>query len=207
MKNNLIIVAGCSGSGKTTVAGKILKSYDKGIAQIICLDRFYRDDRTKSFPLVESTGKFNFDHPDSLDWKLLYKCLLNLLKGKPTEIPNYNYFISRREKVGEKIKPTKVIILEGTLPLYDKKIADLASLKLFVKTPLDICLIRRMKRDQATRGRSIDSIVEQWQTAVRPMYEKYVYPSKNHADLILPWQKVNEEGLSIILQAIEKLGK
>lgn len=207
MKNKLILVAGCSGSGKTTVSSQIKNSFKKGQAQIICLDRFYKANRDNKFPKVRATNDYNFDHPNAFDWKLVRKCIKDLLNNKATEIPRYNYYVSKREKKGEIVKPTKIIILEGTLPLYDEELREMASFKLFVKTPLDFCLIRRIERDQKTRGRSLESILKRWQTAVSPMYTQFVYPTKNIADLIIPWITINTEGLKVILPALQNLVK
>lgn len=207
MKNKLIIVAGCSGSGKTTIAGKILNCFNKGQAQVICLDRFYFG-RCPKVPFVKQTGQYNFDHPSSLDWKYLYKSLSDLLKNKATQLPCYDYTISKRKEEVEQAKPSKIIILEGTLPLYNKRVRDLAALKIFVDTPIDTCFARRVKRDQKERGRKLDQITKRWKTTVKPMYEKFVVPTKNMADLILPWNDGdNQAGLDLVLTAIRKLVK
>jgi len=206
MKNKLIIVAGCSGSGKSTVSKTILENFNPGDAQIICLDRFYKKTKNE-MPKVRKNGPVNYDHPDAFDWSLLYKCLTNLLNNRVTTLPVYDYQIQTRLKEGEVFKPSKVIILEGILPLYDKRVNDLASLKVYVDTPLDECFIRRLLRDQGERGRSINSIVKQWQEAVRPMYNAYVEPLKNLADLILPWDRININGLEFLTTAIKETFK
>ena len=206
MKNELIIVAGCSGSGKTTVAKKIYDNFKSGWAQIICLDRFYLKDKNK-IPKLDKNGNINFDHPLAFDWHLLIKSLKNLLNNKSTIIPIYNYKISDREKHGELLKPTKFIILEGIMPLYNNEISSLAVLKVFVDTPLDECFIRRLLRDKNERGRSIQSIVDQWLYSVRPMYIQYVEPTKTKADLILPWHKLNEKGSKYLTEAIKHIPK
>jgi len=206
MKNKLIIVAGCSGSGKSTVSKTILANFNPGDAQIICLDRFYKKSKTE-MPKVGKNGPCNYDHPDAFDWTLLRKCLINLLKGKVTSLPVYDYQVQARKKEGEVFKPSKIIILEGILPLYDDRVTELASLKVYVDTPLDECFIRRLLRDQDERGRSIKSIVKQWQEAVRPMYNAYVEPLKNQADLILPWDRININGLEFLTTAIRETFK
>lgn len=206
MKNKLIIVAGCSGSGKTTIAKKIFDSFKPGWAQIICLDRFYLKDKNK-IPKLNKKGDINFDHPLAFDWQLVTKSLTNLLNNKSATIPVYNYKISDREKQGIIVKPTKFIILEGIMPLFDNKISSLAVLKVFVDTPLDECFIRRLLRDKNERGRSIQSIVNQWLESVRPMYIQYVEPTKAKADLILPWHKLNVNGLKYLTAAIKHIPK
>lgn len=206
MKNKLIIVAGCSGSGKTTVATRILQCFKKGQAQVVCLDRFYFG-KSKKVPFIKKIGQYNFDHPNSIDWKLLEKCIDDLLKNKSTYVPRYDYAISKRDKKLYKIQPTRIVILEGTLPLYNEKIRNLASLKIFVKTPMDVCFIRRLVRDQKDRGQKLDSIIQRWQSSVRPMYEQYVYPTKSLSNIILPWDGENEIGLDVVLNSIKRFVK
>ena len=206
MKNKLIVVAGCSGSGKTTIAKKILDSFKPGYAQIICLDRFYLKDKNK-IPKLNEKGDINFDHPLAFDWHLVIKSIRNLLNDKSTMIPTYNYKISNREKHGQLVKPTRFIILEGIMPLFDNKISSLAVLKVFVDAPLDECFIRRLLRDMNERGRSIQAIVNQWLGSVRPMYTQYVEPTKTKADLILPWHKLNVNGLKHLIEAIRHIHK
>lgn len=206
MKNKLIIVAGCSGSGKTTIANEILKTFRKGQAQVICLDRFYWG-KCKKVPFNKKTGQYNFDHPSAFDWKWAEKSLKDLLNNKSTFIPKYDYLTSTREKTVQKVKPTKVIILEGTLPLYEERIRNLATLKVFVKTPMDVCFIRRLQRDQKERGRKTEWIVKRWQTAVRPMYEQFIYPTKAMSNVIIPWDGDNKAGLSVLLNSIKHLVK
>lgn len=204
MKNKLIIVAGSSGSGKSTISKTILENFGAGVAQIVCLDRFYLKDKTK-LPKVAGTQHANYDHPDAFDWPLARKCIKSLLNGKPTEFPVYNYLTQNRAKKGQIIKPSDIVILEGTLPLYDQELIEMANLKIYVDTSLDECFIRRLLRDQEERGRSIKSVIKQWKEAVKPMYELYVEPSKKHADLILPWEKININGLEFLTSAIYKL--
>lgn len=206
MKNKLIIVAGCSGSGKTTIANSILKNFKVGVAQIISLDSFYLANSTK-IPKLHNSTTINFDHPRAFDWELLIQCLKKLLNGQKTNIPQYNYELSMREKKWKNVNPTKVIILEGILPLINQKLFELATLKIFVDTPLDECFIRRLTRDQIERGRSIKSIIKQWQESVRPMYNQYVEPTKMNADLILPWHKINIVGLDNLTKIVRVISK
>jgi len=206
MKNKLVIVAGSSGSGKSTIAKTILESVKAGNAQIICLDRFYLKDK-KSMPKVESSDAINYDHPDSFEWKLVIKCLKELLENKSTILPSYDYVVQARKTKGDKIKPTKLIILEGTLPLVNNELRKLADLKIYVDTPLDECFIRRLQRDNVERGRSVKSVIKQWKEAVKPMYVQYVEPSKVHADLVLPWEKVNISGIEVLTRAIRSVVK
>lgn len=202
MKNKLIIVAGCSGSGKTRVANKIKNSF-KDKAQILCLDRFYNEN-PKDIVKVKSSGNRNFDHPDSLDWTLFKKCLSSLLNNKKTFIPVYNYKVHKREDKWQLIKPTKIIILEGFLALYDDSINKLASLKIFVDTPIDLCFKRRLNRDQKERNRTVASVTKQWKESVLPMYNKYSKPQRDKSDFLLPWAKPNATSIKYLLTAIKQ---
>lgn len=202
MKNKLIIVAGCSGSGKTTVSQKIKNSFENNDAQILCMDRFYKPS-AKFMPIVKKTGKPNFDHPDSFDWTLLRRCLKSLLNGKATYVPSYDYKTHTRNKKMDFIKPTQIIIFEGFLALYDDKINNLAELKIYVDTSMDECFIRRLKRDQIERGRSAQSVVQQWTHSVKPMYDIYVKPRRWVAHFLMPWDKPNNKSIEYIIAAIK----
>lgn len=206
MKNKLIIVAGCSGSGKTTVSKSISDSFNKKDVQTICLDRFYKK-TAKDMPKCEKSGHPNFDHPDAIDWTLLRKCLKNLLAGKTTKLPAYDYVRHVRKTKPDIVKPTKIIILEGVLSLYDKKINNLAELKIFVDTYIDECFARRAKRDQVERGRTLESIVLQWTESVKPMYDKYVKPNRWSADFLMPWDNKNKQSLKYLIAAIKTVLK
>lgn len=203
MKNKLIIVAGCSGSGKSYVSKTILHSFRKKDAQIICMDRFYKKSASL-MPKVKKSGNPNFDHPDAIDWQTLIKCLTSLLNGKTTLVPKYDYVHHKRIK-GEKLKPSKIIILEGVLALLNNKINKMAELKIFVDTSTNQCFIRRLKRDKAERGRSTKSIINQWTESVKPMYDIYVKPKRWVADFLLPWDKRNANSLKYLSAAVQML--
>jgi uridine kinase len=156
----LIIVCGGSGSGKTTVANEIKRLLPKKIScQIISMDTFYK-------PLDQKYGKdiyakYNFDHPNAFDWELMKEKLFQLTSGKVTEIPVYDYCSSSRLNKVEKVKPTDIIIFEGILSLHDKDIANKAKIKIFIDTPSDERLIRRMMRDKVERKRTDEDIINQ----------------------------------------------
>lgn len=201
MKNKLIIVAGCSGSGKSTVSSKIKQSFGQNKAQIICMDRFYKTNSAKMPKL--SNGHVNFDHPDAFDWLLLRKCLKSLLNNKPTKVPVYDYATHQRKKESELVKPTKIIVFEGFLALYDKTFNDMAELKVYVDTSLEECFKRRLERDQKQRNRTTQSVKLQWNESVVPMFNKYVKPNINVADFLLPWEKTNTKSLNYLIAAIK----
>lgn len=202
MVNKLIIVAGCSGSGKTTVAKKIKASFNKRDAQILCMDRFYKAE-AKLMPKVKKSGNPNFDHPDSFDWKLLRQCLNSLLNNKKTLVPSYDYKNHRRTKKWDLLQPTRVIILEGFLALFDDGLNKLAELKVYVDTSMDECFIRRLHRDQKERRRTVESIVRQWTESVKPMYDMYVKPRRWVADFLIPWDKHNSNSIKYLISAIK----
>lgn len=202
MKNKLIIVAGCSGSGKTTVSKTIRDSFKSTDAQIICMDRFYKAN-VNMMPKVKKSGNPNFDHPDSFDWPLLKQCLKNLLNNKPTNIPVYDYSTHKRKAKMELVKPTKIIIFEGFLALYDDRFNDMAELKIYVDTSLDECFVRRLHRDQTERKRTVESIVHQWTESVKPMYDAYVKPRRWISDFLIPWDKGNPNGVKYLIAGIK----
>ncbi len=201
MKNKLIIIAGCSGSGKSTVAKKICNIFSKKDAQIICIDRFYKKN-VALMPKLKN-GHANFDHPKAFDWSLLRKCLKSLLCNKSIKVPQYDYAIHARKKHLQLIRPTKIIIFEGFLALYDKQFNNMAELKIFVDTDEQDCFKRRLKRDQIKRQRTVKSIKTQWNESVLPMYNKYVKPCRWVADLILPWDKINNKSIKYLTQGIK----
>lgn len=155
----LILLAGGSGSGKTTVAEEIIKNLPADINGIaICQDRFYNDNASDK---NKNLDEFNYDHPNALNWRLMRKQLRSLLSNKMTYLPIYDYKIHGHLKEKDKIKPTDVIIFEGIHALYDDEINSLSDLKIFVDTPKDESFIRRLERDVKMRNRSIDSVISQ----------------------------------------------
>lgn len=202
MRNKLIILAGSSGSGKTTIAKKMAEKFKKSQVQIICLDHFYKPDNIlkKMF-----NSQPNHDHPLSFDWKLLKSVIKKLLSGQSTSIPVYDYITNTRTTRSIRIKPSKILILEGTLALYDKAIRNWASLKVFVDTPLDECFIRRLERDVIERNRTRQSVIKKWHQTVRPMFFEFVWRESEMADIILPWYQNNPRGLKTLFSAMQTI--
>lgn len=201
-KVTIIGIAGGSGSGKTRLSKNILKETNSAEVQIIEVDSYYKDLSHISF---EERAVNNFDHPDAIDFELLYKHLKDIINNKVINIPIYDYKThTRYENKIKKIERVKVIILEGILSLYSAKIRKLMSLKIFVDTPNDIRILRRIKRDVNKRGRTIECVTEQYNNTVKPMFLKYVKPTRDYADLIVPFGGKNKISVDAIVTNIKK---
>lgn len=198
----LIGIAGGTGSGKTTVARGIYDRVGAGRIEWIAHDSYYRDFTGH----VPEKGRVNFDHPDSLESELLVRHLDELCQGQAIEVPVYDFAThSRRSDRTQRVEPRRVIIVEGILVLAEPEIRKRIDIKLFVDTPPDIRLVRRLVRDIDQRGRSLHSVLEQYMSTVRPMHEEFVEPSKRHADLIIPEGAENLVAMEAIISRIEHL--
>jgi len=196
----LIGIAGGTGSGKTTMADRIIEEFPEHCV-LICQDSYYKDISHLS---VEERAKTNFDHPDSLDFDLLRQHLLDLAQGKAIEKPIYSFKTHARETTTERVEPAQVIIVEGILLFAVPEMRDLFDLKIFVKTDDDVRLLRRIERDIAERGRSFDGVKEQYLKTVKPMHDAYVEPSKHYADVIFPMGKPNQKALNLVFSKIRE---
>ena len=204
MKNKIIIIgiAGGSGSGKTRLVKNILNKVDNLKVDAIELDSYYKD---LSHLIFSEREKSNFDHPDSVDFNLLQENLEDLINNREISVPIYDYKTHTREKnTSRKINNINVIILEGIFALYTKKIRDLMTIKLFVDTPSDIRVLRRIKRDVNKRERSIDSVMTQYKETVRPMFIEFVSPTQRYADIIIPYGGKNKVSIDTIVTTIKK---
>ncbi len=204
MKSIIIGIAGGTGSGKTTISKNISKAYGKGEVLRLDLDSYYRD-------LSEMTRKerstVNFDHPSSLEIELLVKHVEALCQGKTVQIPIYNFSTHNRAKETQRVEPHRVIIIEGIMALNFPELTGLMDVKLYVDTPSDIRFIRRLKRDIVERGRSVDSVIEQYRETVRPMHYQFVEPHKYMADLIIPEGGMNRVAVDLIKTKINAVLK
>ncbi|MGC8734482.1 MAG: uridine kinase [bacterium] len=202
-KNEILFIgiAGGSASGKTSVANELIRNLSQEQVTLLNLDSYYID---LSHLDLEERKKFNFDHPDSIDWDLLYQNLNNLFKFKKAYKPIYSFTLYNRTSEFEELEPAKIIILEGLFALYKKELRNLMDLKIFVSAPDDIRLIRRIKRDIAQRGRDIDNIIEQYLSFVRPMYIEYIKPTKNYADIIIQNEKSFKSALNLLIALIKE---
>lgn len=203
MNCTIIGIAGGTASGKTTLARKLYESTKKvGSVSILRFDDYYYKMDHLTY---EERCKINYDHPDSFDVELLISHLQELKKGNPIDKPTYDYVVHNRAKETELIEPSNVIIVEGILIFAIPALREMFNVKIFVDTPDDIRLLRRLKRDVEDRGRTIESVSAQYLETVRPMHEAFVEPSKKYADLIIPEGGKNQIALDFIETKIIQL--
>ena len=206
MTNNIIIIgiAGASGSGKTLIARTIYEELGSDQVTILEEDSYYKDLKNMPFSVRE---KMNFDHPEALDHSLLLEHLNKLQNGISVDIPVYDYGNHCRSDKIKTIDKHEIIVLEGILIFADQSIRDCLDIKIFVDTPLDICLLRRIQRDVYERERTVDSILKQYEETVRPMYLQFIEPSKRYADLIIPKGGKNRIAIDLIKTKMNQLLK
>jgi uridine kinase len=198
----VIGIAGGSGSGKTTVANVILQRVGEQHIAYLPHDAYYKD--LRDLPEVQR-AEINFDHPASLDTELLSEQLKQLIQGKPIDLPVYDFKVHARTGYTIRIEPQPVIIVEGILIFAEKSLRDLFDVKIFVDTDSDLRFIRRLSRDISERGRSTDSVIQQYLSTVRPMHLEFVEPSKRYSDIIIPEGGWNEVAMDMVVARIQKL--
>ena len=191
----IIGVTGGSGSGKTSVSRAIFDSLNGHSLLMIQDDSYYKNQDDISF---DERVKVNYDHPNAFDTDLLIEQLGDLLEWKAIDIPVYDYVQHTRSKQTVHVEPKEVIIVEVILVLNDPRLRDLMDIKLFVDTDDDIRIIRRIKRDMEERGRSLDSIIEQYISVVKPMYHQFIEPTKRYADVVIPEGVTNTVAIDLI---------
>ncbi|MGH7725436.1 MAG: uridine kinase [Candidatus Eiseniibacteriota bacterium] len=201
-KRILIGIAGGTGSGKTLVARNLVQSLGSSRVGIVDQDSYYRD--LDDIPMADRDLR-NFDHPDAFDNELLRKHIADLLAGRTIGQPIYDYTRHARLKETNPIGDHAVIILEGILIFVDEELRSMMDIKVFVDTDPDIRLIRRIERDITERGRSIESILRQYQATVRPMHLQFVEPSKRYADIILPEGGYNRVAIDLLRVKVQDL--
>lgn len=203
MKAPVVIgVAGGSGSGKTTVVRRILESLGPDQVTVLEHDRYYRD-RT-DLRLEERTA-LNYDHPDSLETDLLVQHVRDLKQGREVDVPLYDFTLYARRSETEKVVPRKAVIVEGILIFTDAALRDLMDVKVFVDADADTRFIRRLRRDVAERGRTMDSVVDQYLGTVKPMHFEFVEPTKRYADIIIPIGGYNPVAIDMLLSLLRGL--
>lgn len=191
----IIGISGGTGSGKTTVANRILESVSADEVVFIQQDLYYRN--LKDMPL-DYRNAANFDHPDALDNDLLINHLKKLRAGEPVELPIYDFRTHTRLPATTRIESKPIVILEGILIFAEARLREQLDIKVFVDTPDDIRFIRRLRRDLAERGRTLDSVIEQYIATVRPMHIQFIEPSKRYADVIIPEGGYNLVSIDLI---------
>ncbi len=197
----LIGVAGGTCSGKTTLSEKLaVLAGDEHLA-LIKLDSYYV--ASHDTPLVDR-AKMNYDHPDAFDWQLLNDHLAALSAGATVPVPVYDFTIHDRSNDVRMVRPASIVVVEGILVLWEAQLRDRFDLKVYVDTDDDLRLIRRLRRDVAERGRTIDNIIEQYLDTVRPSHEQFIEPSKRHADVIFPEGGMNEAAVEMLLARVRE---
>jgi uridine kinase len=198
----LIGIAGGTGSGKTTIADRIVEEIGTKNVVIIPQDAYYRD--RNNLPM-EEREKINYDHPSSFDISLLVKHLRQLRSGKDVPRLSYDYVTHTRQIMSEKVPAKPVSILEGIMVLENEELRDMLDIKLYVDTDPDVRLIRRLRRDIHERGRSFENVIRQYLGSVRPMHLEFVEPSKRHADVIIPEGGWNKVAIDMVVSKIRTL--
>lgn len=197
----VIGVAGGSGSGKTTVTRRVIEAVGKENVAVISQDNYYCDHPTVAF---EQRVQMNYDHPDAFDWVLLREHTDRLMANRTIEMPEYDFSAYTRSQRTTLIKPGSVLVLEGFFALYDQVLRDKMNLKVFVDADADVRFIRRLQRDTQERGRTTESVIEQYLEQVRPMHLGFVEPTKRYADVIIPHGGMNEPALEMLAARIKQ---
>lgn len=201
MENTLVIgIAGGTGSGKTTLVKRISEHFG-GKVTMLSHDNYYkcRDDLP-----FEQRCKLNYDEPDAMDTSLMVYHLEQLRRGQAIDCPVYDFTVHNRSKETVSVVPKQVIVVEGILIFENEQLRNLMDMKIFVDADADVRLCRRIKRDVTNRGRSLESVLEQYETTVKPMHEKYVEPSKKYADVVVPIGGKNPVALEMIIGHIQR---
>lgn len=207
MVTSIIAITGPSGSGKSYLAQALLEDLHSAVdnisAEILAEDSYYHD---QSNTPLEQRQAVNYDHPSALEHELLLQHLQELKSGASVEVPQYDYSRHTRSKMTRVLKPTTLLIVEGILLLSHSQLREHFDLRLFVDTPLDVCLSRRMRRDCEERGRSRESVLEQFETTVRPMFHRFIEPTREHAHMVLSGDEAAAGMTAQIRKELEKRG-
>ena len=201
-KSILIGIAGGTGSGKTSISKELLVEYGKGEVVVIQQDSYYKD---LSHMKLEERQLQNFDHPDAIDIKLFHEQITDLLNGNTVDVPIYDFTTHARSIEKITVSPHHVIVLEGILALHFISLRKLMNIKIYVETPADIRFIRRLSRDIKERGRTTQSVIDQYLSTVRPMHDQFVEPSKFYADIIIPEGGENKVAIDLIRTKINSI--
>ena len=198
----VIGVAGGSGSGKTTVVRRIVDALDESRVTVLDHDRYYRD---RNDLRLEERAALNYDHPDSLETDLMVRHVHELRAGRPIEAPVYDFARHARMHSSKTVTPSRALIVEGILIYTDAALRALMDIKVFVDTDDDTRFIRRLRRDLSERGRTVESVIDQYLSTVKPMHLEFVEPSKRYADIIVPLGGHNAVAIDMLLTLIRGL--
>jgi len=199
----VIAIAGGTGSGKSTLANRIVTQLPDHVA-LLTHDSYYKDNRHLSY---EERCKLNYDHPDAFDNELFIRHLTALKAGQAIERPVYNFSTHLREDYTVRVEPRKIILVEGILVLENPELRKLYDLMIYVDTDADVRILRRITRDIRERGRTLESVIEQYLTTVKPMHEAFVEPTKRYANIIIPEGGYNEAGFDVVMARIRHLAE
>ena len=202
MSSFVIGVAGGSGSGKTTVVRRIVDSLGSEHVTLLDHDRYYRD---RNDLRLEERAALNYDHPDSLETDLLVRHVRELRSGRSVEAPRYDFTRHARLVEKDTFQPRRALIIEGILIFTDSALRELMDIKVFVDTDSDTRFIRRLQRDVAERGRTMESVIDQYQSTVKPMHLEFVEPSKRYADVIIPLGGHNTVAVDLLLTMLRSV--
>ncbi|MBO5564414.1 MAG: uridine kinase [Lachnospiraceae bacterium] len=196
MKDIMIIgIAGGTGSGKTTITRQIVERFGSDVT-VIYHDNYYKSHHDLTY---EERTKLNYDHPNAFDTDMLVNDLANLKEGREIECPVYDYTIHDRSEETITVRPSRIIVVEGILIFYPEELRKQMDIKIFVDADADVRILRRINRDVKKRGRTLDSVINQYLDTVKPMHEAFVEPSKRHADVIIPEGGKNQVALEMLL--------
>lgn len=199
MEDVMVIgIAGGTGSGKTTITKKLMAHFGPDVS-VIYHDNYYKAHHQMSY---EERSKLNYDHPDAFDTELLIQALKDLKAGKSVVCPVYDYTIHDRSEETVVIQPARVIVVEGILIFQNKELCRQMDIKIYVDTDADVRILRRIVRDVRDRGRSLESVVDQYLNTVKPMHEQFVEPSKRNADIIIPEGGHNLVALEMVMERV-----
>ncbi len=201
MRAYTIGICGGSGSGKSTVTRRMVEAFGNDHIVVIEQDSYYRDQTHLPY---EERIQTNYDHPDAFDTGLMVSQIRSLQQGKPIEKPLYDYTRHTRKTETVRVEPRPILILEGILLFFDRGLRDTMDLKVYVETDADVRILRRIRRDMKERGRTLDSVTDQYLETVRPSHLQFVEPSKRYADIIFPDGGYNEVGIDLLVARLQR---
>ena len=200
--SKIILIGGGSASGKTFVLKKVLEKIPADKITVISIDDYYKDFSVLPF---EERAKINFDHPKAFDWKLTNEQIRALKNGQTIEKPIYDFTIHGRSPKTEVVEPKELIVIEGIMALVNKDLRSMGDLKVYINCSRERRLVRRIDRDQKERGRTYESIIEQYFSTVLPMYEEIIAPSQYYADLIINNEGYNNRSIDVLVSVIQNM--